>query len=289
MYLAWPCSLLCLCPVFFLPSCPPLVFAHHRLQHSTLIFLIYPKTVLSTDTLRPHLINPSSSFHQVQFPSAEMAAGPSSQGDSESLPIPSGHFARVFRIHENRNGAVVSAQIGFQDGEGPKRNGKATVCLVAEGDRSLMWDYNLGRYFRDHPKLKHMVHAYVHKTRPATDYGDVKAVTWWRSVSQPEDRYQIHEKISASGGVCREHDSVDEEAHHCQTRYSTWPGPSAPCRLLSPRPDNDRRYWHAIEERLFYYEGRGLWIDGQFQSLGESSDRYPVRAQSNSTKSRFAG
>jgi hypothetical protein len=264
---------------FLLPTILPSfqrVSTHHRLQHSSLIFFVYPKTILSTDALRLNLINPSSSFHQVQFTSAEMAAGPSSQGDSESLSIPEGQFARVFRIHENHNGTLVSTQIGFGqmlDYEGPKRNGKVTVCLVAEGDRSLLWDCNLGRYFRDHPKLKHMVQAYVFKTRPATDYGDVKAVTWWRSVSQLENQYQIHENISASGGEYLEHDPVDEEeAHHSQTTYSTWPTPSAPCRLLSLGPDNDKRYWHAIEERLFYYEGRGLGNDGQYRPLGKSSD-----------------
>jgi hypothetical protein len=127
---------------FFLPSCPPLVSTHHRLQHSSLIFFVYSKTILSTDALRLNLINPSSSFHQARFTSAEMAAGPSSQGNSESLPIPEGRFARVFRIHENHNGTLDSKQIGFGqmlDYEGPKRNSKVTVCLVAEGDRLLLW------------------------------------------------------------------------------------------------------------------------------------------------------
>lgn len=211
--------------------------------------------------------------------------------------LPQRRLSRVFRIHVDRDGTVGSDQINFGqmlENEDAKRSGKNTVCLVVEGDRSLMWDCNLGRYFGDHPGLEHVVRAYLDDIRPWTDHGDVEAVTWWRPVSQTEDRYRIHSKISASNGEYFKQHSIDgkdeKEARHCLTRYSIWPTASGPCRLLSrPGPEDDKRYWHAAEERLFCYEAAGLGKDGQFRTVGECSDMPFVRVESNSTKSRVAG
>lgn len=213
--------------------------------------------------------------------------------------LPQLALARVFRIYVDRDGTVGSDQIDYAttlDNEDQKRNGKTTVCLVVEGDRSLMWDCNLGRYFHENPGLEHAVCAYLDDTRPWTGHGDVEAVTWWCPVSQTEGRYRIHGKISASDEeeYFKQHNIAGEDekdARHCMTRYSMWPTPSAPCRLLSrPGPkDDDKRYWHAAEERLFYYEAARLGKDGEFQPLGECSDMSFFRVESNSTKSHVAG
>lgn len=287
-------------PFSFQSSFSPLGFTHHHQQHFCLDIIM--ASYMDTSKAHPPDQHPSS--HPYHWPEMRFSPPPTLKETVDGRPdygrfknLPQRHLARVFRIHVDRDGTVGSDQINFAkmlDNEDARRSGKTTVCLVVEGDCSLMWDCNLGRYFHDHPGLERMVRAYLDDIRPWTDDGDVEAVTWWRAVSQIERQYRIHQKISASDGEYFKQHSIagegEKEARHCMTRYSIWPTPSGPCRLLSrPGPDDDKRYWHAAEERLFYYEAAGLGKDGQFRTVGECSDMSFVRVESNSPKSRVAG